>query len=180
MRSCHQGYRLPSRDWSEENVDECQSKRTAICEDETNNSARVITHTCSKACFFQDDSQRSIASPNSPTTPPTAYSVSSCCAFCTNASSYLRSSSRSTHPPLGNGLSHRLCKCTAKIFCSARSSPPPSSKPYPSAHCPSARSGVNGSGTLLSSRQARGSLKQNGRILKGGIDAARRRRQSRR
>lgn len=109
----------------------------------------------------------------------TAYSVLYVDRY-SNASSYRRSSSRSTHPPLGNGLSHRLCKCTAKIFCSAISSPPPSSKPYPSVHCPSARSGVNGSGTLLSSLQARGSLKQKGRILKGGIDAARRRRQSRR
>jgi len=100
--------------------------------------------------------------------------------FSRSRSSYRLSNNLSTHPSLGNCLSQRLWRCTAKMFRSARSRPPFSSSPYPSAQCPSERSGVNGSGTLLSSRQARGSLKQKGRILNGGRDSARRRRHKRR
>lgn len=94
--------------------------------------------------------------------------------------SYLLRSSRSTQPSWGNSRSHRLCRCTPNILFNAWSRPPFSSRPCPSTHLPSARSGVNGSGTLLSTLQARGSLKQNGMILNGGMDSARRRRQRRR
>ena len=44
-------------------------------------------------------------------------------------SSYRLRSSLSTHPPLGKGLCHWLCRCTEKTLLSTRSSPPPSSRP---------------------------------------------------
>lgn len=92
--------------------------------------------------------------------------------------SYLLNNSLSTHPPFGNSLSHWLCRCTANTFCSTWSKPPPSATVNPSVQIPSPRSGSNGSGSRLSNRHDRPSLKQNGKILNGGIEFAMRRLQS--
>lgn len=91
-------------------------------------------------------------------------------------SSYLFNNNLSTHPPLGYCFSHWLCKCTPNTFPSTLSNPPPSSSPSPIVQV--FLSGVNGSGKRLSNRHDRPSLKQKGRILKGGMFDATRRRQS--
>ena len=93
-------------------------------------------------------------------------------------SSYRRRRSRSTHPPLGNAFSHWLCRCTENTLPRTLSSPPPSSRPMPNVHFPFDGSAVNGSGSRLSKRHERPSVKQNGRTLKGGISASRSRLQS--
>ena len=63
-------------------------------------------------------------------------------------------------------------------FCNVWSKPPSSSSPSPIVHFPSFLSGSKGSGSRLSSLQDRPSLKQKGRILNGGNEAATNRRQS--
>ena len=95
-----------------------------------------------------------------------------------SALSYLLSNNLSTQPPLGYAFPHWLWRWTPKTLFKTWSRPPPSSRPRPIVHLPPLLSGVNGSGKLLSHLQVSPSLKQDGSIRNGGMDAPIRRRQS--